>query len=131
MFRRVISRVRLAPLSARTFATTGISRASPFGLFMVNSYKDANILKQLNALPVTKRGKLLGKLYRALPVKERADLAARAKTIKFERKPKAPKVKRAPSAYNNFVKAKSVTPAIKALPFRQRMAAIAKLWKAQ
>jgi len=44
---------------------------------------------------------------------------------------KKPKVKRAPSAYNLFVKDKMQDPAVKALPPKERMGAIGQMWKAQ
>ena len=44
---------------------------------------------------------------------------------------KKPKVKRAPSAYNLFVKQKMQDPQVKSLPPKERMGAIGVLWKAQ
>ena len=131
MFRRIVAQT--VAVRARTFATTKVVRAGAFTAFIKKAYSDKAILAQLKDLPITQRGKVLGKLYRALPATEKAALAAAGKKIKFVRKQKATKTgaKRAPSAYNKFVKAKSALPAIKALPIRQRMAAIAKLWNSQ
>jgi len=44
---------------------------------------------------------------------------------------KAKKPKRAPSAYNQFVSAQMKTKSIKALPQKERFAAISALWKKQ
>ena len=129
MFRRIVAQT--VAVRARTFATTKVVRAGAFTAFIKKAYSDKAILAQLKDLPITQRGKVLGKLYRALPATEKAALAAAGKKIKYVRKQKATKAKRAPSAYNKFVKAKSALPAIKALPIRQRMAAIAKLWNSQ
>ena len=126
MFRRAIASV-CTVTGARSFATTPVARASGFTVFIKQAYKNKAMLKELSVLPITARGRLLGKKYRALPATEKKKLAAAASKIKVVRRKKTTK-KRALSAYNKFVRQASKSAAIKALPFNKRMAAIAKLW---
>jgi hypothetical protein len=111
-------------LAARKAAVKPVRNLTSFGLFMRMTAKDA----ALNALPVAKRGKALGKMWRALPAAQKKTMAAQAKKVLV--KPKAPKVKKArkPTAYNLFVKKNYAS--VKNLAPKQRLAAIGKMWKA-
>ncbi|RNE98339.1 kinetoplast DNA-associated protein [Trypanosoma conorhini] len=104
-----------------------------YALFMMEQKKNP----ALSGLPIAQRGKMTSKLYKALAPAERAALEKRAKampSLKRAKKPKAgakgeEKPKRAPSKYAQFVKAN--LPKYSQLPSKERLAAVAKLWKQQ
>jgi hypothetical protein len=137
MFRRIVAQP--TSVRVRSFATTKIARAgagystnNPYTAFIKKMAADKVLQAKLNKLPFAQRGKTLGKLYHALPPAEKAKLLQASKKIKVFRKNPANKgPKRAPSAYNKFVKAKFNSSELKALPMKKRMVAIGKLWKAQ
>jgi HMG (high mobility group) box len=111
------------------FRTAVRRAASPYLVFIKKSYKNPALKKELSALSIPKRGKLMGKMWRSLPRKEKAAIVAEAKKTKLKRKP-APK-KRKATPYAKFVKAQSKAPGIKGLPARERFVAIAKKWAQQ
>nr|CCC93999.1 putative kinetoplast DNA-associated protein [Trypanosoma congolense IL3000] len=111
-----------------------------YALFM-KEQKDNPALK---GLPVGKRGQMTAKLYHELSPADRADLDRRAKampsatrkgSVKAKVKAKSPSNtsrnanKRPPSKYIQFVKANMSK--YSQLPHRDRLVAIAKLWKQQ
>ncbi|CBH16002.1 kinetoplast DNA-associated protein, putative [Trypanosoma brucei gambiense DAL972] len=108
-----------------------------YSLFM----KEQKNNPALKGLPVAKRGQATAKLYRELSVTEREELAKRAKAApSATRKKSVPKTKgkekvtggggkRKASEYTEFVK--SNISKYSNLPQRERMTAVAKLWKQQ
>lgn len=111
---------------------------SPYALFL----KEQKNNPKLKGLAIGDRGKLTAKLYRQLSPAEKAMLEKRAKNVQYggsgQRKtaaaPAAPKPKkakgtRAPSAYATFVKQNIGK--FEALPHRDRMKAVAELWRRQ
>ena len=108
-------------LAARKAAAKPVRRLTSYGLFMRMTAKDA----ALNALPIAKRGKALAKKWQTVTAAQKKTLAAQAKKIVVQ-----PKVKKArkPSGFALFVKKNYKS--VKNLPFKQRLAALAKQWKA-
>ena len=141
MFRRASSAVVKVAAPAQGVMTQQRNRAlPPFGVFLKQSYADPVRVKQLRRiLPVTARGKLIAKWYRALPTKEINKLKAAGQKMKVYRK-KATKAEkkdamrkkglvRPPTKYQNFVKKQNKTNrALKNLPIEKRMKKIAQLW---
>lgn len=109
---------------------------SAYSLFM----RDQKYNPQLQGLPVPKRGKLLGKLYRQLKPQEMALLQKRASKVSYKRrksvkvkpldaiKPKKRAVGRS-EKYSDFVK-KNIKK-FKHLPHQKRVKAVAKLSKSK
>eukprot|EP00796_Vickermania_ingenoplastis_P006725 gene6725-4820_t len=101
-----------------------------FSLFM-REQKDNPKLKGLG---VADRSRMLSSMYKGLSPKDMEQLVTRAKAVPTpERKPRkqknndgAPREKRAPSAYAQFVKANIHK--FEKLPHLERMKAVAKLW---
>lgn len=78
------------------FRQTVLSRAVPvFSLFIRRNSSDA----RLKGLTIAERGRTLGKWYRALSKTEKATLIADAKNA-----PAAPRGRKAPSKYHQFLK---------------------------
>lgn len=142
MLRRVAATsVVKVSVPAQAVVTQQRNRAlGSFGVFLGQCYKDPVRVKQLRKImPVTARGQLIGKWYRALPAKEIAKLKATGQKMKVYRK-KATKVEkraemkkkgliRPPSKYNKFVtKQNKTNKALKNLPIEKRMKKIAQLW---
>ncbi|KEG05965.1 kinetoplast DNA-associated protein [Trypanosoma grayi] len=103
-----------------------------YSLFMVEQKNNP----ALKGLPVAQRGKVTSKLYKALAPAERAALEKRAKAMPSAKRTKTSKSKatgekkkRAPSKYTEFVKAN--LPKYNQLPHKERLAAVAKLWRQQ
>ncbi|RNF08407.1 kinetoplast DNA-associated protein [Trypanosoma rangeli] len=104
-----------------------------YALFMMEQKNNP----ALSGLPVLQRGKVTSKLYKALAPAERAALEKRAKTMPSPKRTKKTKAttksgekpKRALTKYAQFVKAN--LPKYSQLPNRERLAAVAKLWKQQ
>lgn len=111
-----------------------------FSMFMIEQKNHP----KLQGLAIADRGKMTSKLYKTLSPSEKAALEKRAANYvsKKPRKVKAQatgidgaptakkaKVTRAPSAYAMFVK--SNIHKFDKLPHRDRMSAVAKLWKQQ
>lgn len=88
---------------------------------------------KLVGLPVSKRGKALAELYRNLTPKEKESLVERAKNTERQakkiKKIRQPGEKRPLSKYAQFVKAHIHK--FDALPHKERMKAVAKLWSIQ
>jgi hypothetical protein len=105
---------------ARTSVALRVRTLSSFGAF----------LKQNKGLHLgAGRPQRLGKIWRALSTADKAKLAAAGAKIKVHPRVKAPKRPRKLSAYNKFVRANYSK--VKRLPHKQRLGAIAKLWKAR
>jgi hypothetical protein len=122
----------LAFTAIRRFATScpllGKRALTGFAMFLKSTKGD----KALNELAIPKRGKELGKRWWALSDAERAAFVAKGKKCLVTFTPRAKRVKkctRKPTAYSKFVKANYSK--VASLPFKQRFAGIAKLWKAQ
>ncbi|KAF8291517.1 putative kinetoplast DNA-associated protein [Trypanosoma cruzi] len=102
-----------------------------YALFMMEQKNNP----ALSGLPISERGKMTSKLYKALAPAERAALEKRAKATpspkrkKLKKNEKEQKPKRKPSEYAQFVKAN--LPKYSQLPNKERIAAVAKLWKQQ
>ena len=135
MFRRLTA-AQTSIVSTRAFACTPVVRAGGFTAFIKYAYKNNQLSSQLAPLPITQRGRLLGKWWRAMSPAEQAPYVKAGAQMKFTRKAtkKSKKassgIKRKPSAYNKFVATNSKRADIQKLPVRERMGAIAKLWKA-
>ncbi|KAG8339872.1 hypothetical protein ERJ75_000042000 [Trypanosoma vivax] len=106
----------------------------PYSLFM-KEQKNNPALKGLSA---PERGRATAKLYNELSTVERNELMKRARATpygsKSKKKPSKPKPartdgRRTPSRYAEFVKANIAKYA--QLPQRERMTAVAKLWREQ
>lgn len=104
-----------------------------YSMFMVEQKNNP----KLKGLPIAERGKMTSKLYKSLSPHDMAALEKRAAAYQRTAKPKAakaPKVKspdapRRSSPYTQFVKANIHK--FDQLPHRDRMKAVAKLWKQQ
>ena len=119
MLRRFL--VVAAPTAARSFHATPVALASAFTVFVSAAYKNPAQKKELSAiLPITKRGVLLGKWYRALSEEEKAKLAKAAKALPS--KPKSTKKSR-------FIARQLASKAIKALPKSEQASAVNRNWK--
>ena len=111
------------------YTQTGVA---PFSLYLQQVYRNRVLRDVLDELPLTARGRMIGKWYRELPATVKAQLSKQAAHTKIQRRRKdAPKRKRKPSAYNVFLSKAIKKPAIKKLPMKKRFAAVAKLWRAQ
>jgi hypothetical protein len=99
-------------------------RMPPFGLFM----KENAGSKALAGKPGAARGKAMGKMWRALSEQERQAYFRRSKTMVCTPKVKAPKKPRVAGSFAKFVKANYSK--VHRLPFNQRLAALAKLYRA-
>ena len=120
MLRRFLSAVA-APTAARTFHATPVALASSFSMFIQQVYKNPAQKKELSAImPVTKRGQLIGKWYRALSAEDKATLAKTAKTL--------PSVK-VSTKKSRFFARQLTNKAIKALPKDEQASAIRRNWK--
>ncbi|KAH9578048.1 YABBY protein [Trypanosoma melophagium] len=107
-----------------------------YSLFMMEQKNNP----ALKGLPIAQRGKVTSKLYKALSPSERAELEKRAKAMPSRRTKQtktktksvekaAEKKRRPPSKYAQFVKVN--LPKYSQLPHRERLSAVAKLWKQQ
>ncbi|KAH9577999.1 hypothetical protein LSM04_002115 [Trypanosoma melophagium] len=105
-----------------------------YSLFMMEQKNNP----ALKGLPIPQRGKMTSKLYKALSPTQRAELEKRAKAMPSRRTKQskgktlekgAAKKRRPPSKYAKFVKAN--LPKYSQLPNRERLSAVAKLWKQQ
>ncbi|EPY33874.1 kinetoplast-associated protein [Strigomonas culicis] len=104
-----------------------------YSMFMIEQKKNP----KLAGLAIGDRGRMLSKLYKQLSphekqkldVRARAYVSSKPKKEKTKRAVAEPKAKRtaAPSAYALFVKANIHK--FEKLPHRDRMAAVAQLWK--
>ncbi|ORC85629.1 kinetoplast DNA-associated protein [Trypanosoma theileri] len=110
-----------------------------YSLFMMEQKNNP----ALKGLPIAQRGKVTSKLYKALSPSERTELEKRAKAMPSSRRTKETKTKtvgktadktaekkrRPLSKYAQFVKVN--LPKYSQLPHKERLAAVAKLWKQQ
>ena len=120
MLRRFLPTVA-APTAARAFHATPVALASAFTMFIKAAYKNPAQKKELSAiLPVTKRGVLLGKWYRALSKEEVAKLTKAAKAL--PKKPNSTKKSR-------FIARQMKSETIKALPKSEQASAVNRNWK--
>ncbi|ORC85627.1 kinetoplast DNA-associated protein [Trypanosoma theileri] len=99
-----------------------------YSLFMMEQKNNP----ALKGLPIGQRGKMTAKLYKALSPSERTELEKRAKAMPSRRRAKTKAVekkRRTPSKYAQFVKVN--LPKYSQLPNKERLNAVAKLWKQQ
>ncbi|CAD2213195.1 kinetoplast-associated protein [Angomonas deanei] len=104
-----------------------------YSMFMVEQKNNP----KLKGLPVAERGRMTAKLYKSLSPAEKEKLTVRALNYvskkpakeKKEKKAKAAKGTRAAGPYALFVK--NNISKFEKLPHRDRMKAVAKLWKQQ
>ncbi|KAH9578119.1 hypothetical protein LSM04_005422 [Trypanosoma melophagium] len=105
-----------------------------YSLFMMEQKNNP----ALKGLPIAQRGKVTSKLYKALSPSERAELEKRAKAMPSRRTKQskgktlekgAAKKRRPPSKYAKFVKDNMAK--FRHLPQKERLSAVAKLWKQQ
>ena len=116
------------------FASVAVKKkctGNAFTAFMKHVYKTPKLKDQLSHMPIPKRGKLIGKWFRALPAAELAQLQKAGAKITWKRKVKGLKKVVKPTAYTKFIKKQMAAPAIKKLDTTKRFAAIAKLWNKQ
>ena len=116
------------------FARTAVSRlrstlltraVSSFAAFIKESKGKA----VYRGLKPAARGRLLGASFRALSVKDRSALNARAKTMRApKRRVKVPAKRRAVPVFAKFIKANAKK--VGHLPARRRLPALAKLYRA-
>jgi hypothetical protein len=101
-------------------------RMSSYGVFLKDNAKNT----LLAGKPVSVRGKTLGQMWRALSTKDKKAYQSRAATAFYTPKVKVQKAKkpRKASAFARFVKANYSK--VHRLPFNQRLAALAKLYRA-
>ncbi len=120
--------------SVRTFATSAVRLSSfkrpltGYAMFL----KSTKTNSKLNALPVAKRGKETGRMWRALSAAEKAAFVAKGQKtlVTVTRKAKnAARKPRKPSALNLFYKANYSK--VASLPLTKRFGALAKLWHAR
>ena len=107
----------------RLAATRSISG---YMMFVKSAWK----LPQVQACKgIALRGKMMGKLYQALPASERESLAKQGKLVKP--RPKAPKRPRKPSPFSLFVKKyfNDHRKQMLAIPFKNRLKLIAAEYK--
>ena len=107
----------------KAVGTRHAARASSYSMFLKSMSGDS----RLTGLDVVARGRVLGKVWRALPDAKKQAFAAQAKGILFAARPRV--ARKRSTAYATFTKANLHH--VAHLPGRQRFAAIAKLWKAQ
>ena len=93
-----------------------------FGLFMKLTAKNP----MLRSLPIPKRGRALGKIWRGLPAAQKLALQTKARTIIVPPKPPKIRMPRKPSPFAKFVKLNYNT--VRHLPFKQRLRVLAKQW---
>ena len=79
MLRRFLS-AGTAPTAVRTFCATPVALASGFSVFLKEVYSNPAQSEELKTIkPVSARGVLIGKWYRALSADDKAKLTATAK----------------------------------------------------
>ena len=120
MFRRVCSIATPACVRGFAASTVALRKASPYMAYMRHVYATPALKKQLDGLPIPKRGKLMGQWWKKTSAAEKAKFAVKAKTIK---------VKKAVSKKAKFIERTLKTAAIKALPAKERLPAVTKEWQ--
>ena len=113
------------------FARTAVMRfratriamgVSPYALFLKQTKGSISLL----GLSATQRAKALGKQWRALPAAQKAEFVRKAKT--HPAFPKRVRKARKAGPFAKFIQANYKS--VKSLPFNQRLAALAKKFKA-
>lgn len=111
------------------FRVARIFRAvSPFSIFLMDQKNNP----ALQGVSIAKRGKILSKMYKELPQKQRADLEKRAKKHPSMNTKKEKKTKRRASANNEFSTfVKENYSKVKALNYKKRFSALSQLYELQ
>ena len=124
MLRRFLSAGAM-PNAARAFSTTPMTLATlnPYAVFLQQVYKNAAQKKELSALGgqagIAKRGKLIGKWYKALCAEDKAKLA---KTANATTRPPVSTKK------GRFIARQLKSKLIKALPKSEQLKTVQRNW---